>query len=109
MKLNPEKWRRKRKDIIKIRAEIAENKIDKSQQSQKLAFIRTKYFLNCQTEIRKREREKQRMNERTRNVLPISGMKKDITTYPIDFENIMNNSMSVNDMRWSNSEENTTY
>ena len=49
------------------------------------------------------------MNERTRNVLPISGMKKDITTYPIDFENIMNNSMSVNDMRWSNSEENTTY
>lgn len=51
------------------------------------------------------------MNEITRNVIPISEMKKkkDITTYTINFENIMNNSMSVNDMRWSNSEENTTY
>lgn len=31
--------------------------------------------------------------------------KKDITTYPTNFENIMNNSMSANDMRWSNSEK----
>ena len=31
--------------------------------------------------------------------------KKDITTCPINFENIMNNSMSANDMRWTNSEK----
>ena len=48
------------------------------------------------------------MNERTHNILPISEInkkKKDIKTYPINFENIMNNSMSANDMRWSNSEK----